>query len=211
MKKIFLGFGILISILLVLVGFNAYDRDEAAVKRMMEKLVSALEKDSVEEMRSLFAPFVVESTNKDGRLDDDIAYILQYISDDISQSSYKAIRTSDYISGDGYKKDVYCTYLLETPGETYKVHVVMRTSAWGVYKGKGILLMEVWSESDIERTITTNNLDNFHFRNSEGFMGIWYPTEDAEGNMTVDGEVVEDIEETDPAETSDEEETVISK
>ena len=43
MKKIFLGFGILISIFLVLVGFNAYDRDEAAVKRMMGKLVSALE------------------------------------------------------------------------------------------------------------------------------------------------------------------------
>lgn len=183
MKKVFFGFGILISIFLVLVGFNAYDRDEAAVKRMMGKLVSALEKGSVEDIRSLFAPFVVESTNKDGRLDDDIAYILQYISDDISKSSYKAIRTSDYISGDGYKKDVYCTYLLETPGETYKVHVVMRTSAWGVYKGKGILLMEVWSESDIERTITTNNLDNFHFRNSDGFMGIWYPTEDAEGKV----------------------------
>ena len=183
MKKIFLGFGILISILLVLVGFNAYDRDEAAVKRMMGKLVSALEKDSVEEMRSLFAPFVVESTNKDGRLDDDIAYILQYISDDISQSSYKAIRTSDYISGDGYKKDVYCTYLLETPGETYKVHVVMRTSAWGVYKGKGILLMEVWSESDKERAITTNDLDHFYFHPVDGFMGIWYPTEDAEGKV----------------------------
>lgn len=65
MKKVFLGFGIFISILLVLVVFNAYDRDEAAVKRMMGKLVSALEKGSVEDMRSLFAPFVVESTNKD--------------------------------------------------------------------------------------------------------------------------------------------------
>lgn len=75
MKKVFLGFGIFISILLVLVVFNAYDRDEAAVKRMMGKLVSALEKGSVEDMRSLFAPFVVESTNKDGRLDEDIAYI----------------------------------------------------------------------------------------------------------------------------------------
>ena len=183
MKKVFLGFGILISIFLVLVGFNAYDRDEAAVKRMMGKLVSALEKGSVEDIRSLFAPFVVESTNKDGRLDDDIAYILQYISDDISKSSYKAIRTSDYISGDGYKKDVYCTYLLETPGETYKVHVVMRTSAWGVYKGKGILLMEVWSESDKERAITTNDLGHFYFHPVDGFMGIWYPTEDNEGKV----------------------------
>ena len=35
--------------------------------------------------------------------------------------------------------------------------------------------------------------------------------EDANGNMTVDGEIVEDIEETNPSETSDEEETVISK
>lgn len=183
MKKVFIGLGIFLSTLLVLVGFNAYDRDEAAVKRMMGKLVSALEKGSVEDMRSLFAPFVVESTNKDGRLDDDIVYILQYISNNISESSYKAIRTSDYISRDGYKKDIYCTYLLETPGETYKVHVVMRTSAWGVYKGKGILLMEVWSGSDIERTITTNSLDNFHFRNSDGFMGIWYPTEDDEGKV----------------------------
>lgn len=183
MKKVFLGFGILISIFLVLVGFNTYDRDEAAVKRMMGKLVSALEKGSVEDIRSLFAPFVVESTNKDGRLDDDIAYILQYISDDISKSSYKAIHTSDYISRDGYKKDVYCTYLLETPGETYKVHVVMRTSAWGVYKGKGILLMEVWSDSDIERAIATNDLDDFKFKNSDNFMGIWYPTEDNEGKV----------------------------
>lgn len=183
MKKVFIGLGISLAILLVLVGFNAYDRDEAAVKGMMGKLVSALEKGSVEDMRSLFAPFVVESTNKDGRLDDDIAYILQYISNDISESSYKAVHTSDYISRDGYKKDVYCTYLLETPGETYKVHVVMRTSAWGVYKGKGILLMEVWSESDIERAITTNNLDSFHFRNSDGFMGVWYPTEDNEGKV----------------------------
>lgn len=183
MKKVFLGFGILISIFLVLVGFNTYDRDEAAVKRMMGKLVSALEKGSVEDIRSLFAPFVVESTNKDGLLDDDIAYILQYISDDISKSSYKAIHTSDYISRDGYKKDVYCTYLLETPGETYKAHVVMRTSAWGVYKGKGILLMEVWSESDIERAIATNDLDDFKFKNSDNFMGIWYPAEDGEGKV----------------------------
>ena len=184
MKKVFLGFGILISIFLVLVGFNAYDRDEAAVKRMMGKLVSALEKGSVEDMRSLFAPFVVESTNKDGRLDDDIAHILQYISNDISESSYDdSLHTVDYIGREGYKKDVDCMYLLETPRETYQIRVVMRTSAWGVYKGKGILLMEVWSESDIERTITTNNLDNFHFRNSDGFMGIWYPTEDAEGKV----------------------------
>ena len=71
MKKVFIGLGISLAILLVLVGFNAYDRDEAAVKGMMGKLVSALEKGSVEGMRSLFAPFVVESTNKDGRLDDD--------------------------------------------------------------------------------------------------------------------------------------------
>ena len=72
MKKVFIGLGISLAILLVLVGFNAYDRDEAAVKGMMGKLVSALEKGSVEDMRSLFAPFVVESTNKDGRLDDDM-------------------------------------------------------------------------------------------------------------------------------------------
>lgn len=183
MKKVFVGLGIFIAILLVLVGFNTYDRDESAVKHMMEKLVSALEKGGVEDMRSLFAPFVLKGTNQDGHLDEDIAYILQYISDDISKSSYKGLHTSDYICGEGYKKDVYCTYLLETPGETYKVHVVMRTSAWGVYKGKGILLMEVWSESDIERAITTNDLDNFHFRNSDGFMGIWYPTEDNEGKV----------------------------
>lgn len=184
MKKIFLGFGILISIFLVLVGFNAYDRDEAAVKRMMGKLVSALEKDSVEELRSLFAPFVVKGTNQDGHLDEDIAYILQYISNDISESSYDdSLHTVDHIGREGYKKDVDCMYLLETPKETYQIRVVMRTSAWGVYKGKGILLMEVWSESDKERAITTNDLDHFYFHPVDGFMGIWYPTEDAEGKV----------------------------
>lgn len=52
MKKVFIGLGISLAILFVLVGFNAYDRDEAAVKGMMGKLVSALEKGSVEDMRS---------------------------------------------------------------------------------------------------------------------------------------------------------------
>jgi hypothetical protein len=74
-------------------------------------------------------------------------------------------------------------YLLETPKETYQIRVVMRTSAWGVYKGKGILLMEVWSESDKERAITTNDLDHFYFHPVDGFMGIWYPTEDGEGKV----------------------------
>lgn len=36
-------------------------------------------------------------------------------------------------------------------------------------------------------------------------------TEDEEGNMVVDGEVVEDIEEENPSATSDEQETVISE
>ena len=39
MKKVFIGLGISLAILFVLVGFNAYDRDEAAVKGMMGKLV----------------------------------------------------------------------------------------------------------------------------------------------------------------------------
>ena len=63
-------------------------------------------------------------------------------------------------------------YLLETPKETYQIRVVMRTSAWGVYKGKGILLMEVWSESDKERAITTNDLDHFYFHPVDGFMVV---------------------------------------
>lgn len=36
-------------------------------------------------------------------------------------------------------------------------------------------------------------------------------TEDADGNMVVDGEVVEDIEEENPSATSDEQETIISE
>lgn len=175
--------GVIVLLLFAMVGFNAYDREEAAVKRMMVKFVSALERGSVEDIRSLFAPFVVEGTNQDGHLDEDIAQILQYIPDDISESSYYGLHTVDYISREGYKKDIDCVYRIETPGETYNVHVVMRTSAWGVYKSKGILFMEVWSESDIERAITTNNLDNFHFRDSDDFMGIWYPTEDSEGKL----------------------------
>lgn len=35
--------------------------------------------------------------------------------------------------------------------------------------------------------------------------------EDADGNMTVDGEIVEEIEETDPTKTSNEEETILNK
>ena len=177
-------FVIMMCLITCLVGCGVFQDEESVAAQTLEKLVCAIEDRDAEQVKSLFAPFVVESTNKDGRLDDDIAYILQYISDDISDSSYDdSLHTVDYIGREGYKKDVYCTYLLETLSETYKVHIVMRTSAWGVYKGKGILLMEVWSENDIERAIATNDLDDFKFKNSDNFMGIWYPTEDDEGKV----------------------------
>lgn len=181
MRKVILA--IVICLTICLVGCGTFQDEESVAEQMLEKLVCAIEDSDSEKVKSLFAPFVVESTNKDGYLEDDIAYILQYISDDISESSYSALYTSDYINGEGYRKNVDCIYLLESPDEIYKVHVVIRTSAWGVYKGKGILLMEVWSENDIERAIDTNNLDDFKFRNSDNFMGIWYPTEDDEGKV----------------------------
>lgn len=180
MKKAWI---VLAAAILLLAGCTAFGGEEKAADRMREKLVCALQDRSVEEVRSLFAPFAVKATNREGLLDEDIAYILEYISGDISGSSVKSCHVSDSISPEGYKKDVTATCLLDTTEGSYKLSLVLRTSAWGTYKGKGFLSLEVWSEADAKQVSATHPAKGFHFQIPKGHLGIWYPVTDSAGNL----------------------------
>lgn len=76
--------------------------------------------------------------------------------------------------------------LADTDTATYSVRVLFRAAATGEHQDTGILMLEIWSQEDIDKAVaqnTSDELDKFKFHSVDGYIGIWYPTERSDGTI----------------------------
>lgn len=176
----------LIMTCLFLCSCTSAEREKNAATETMDELVLLFENEDSDGLKNLFAPFVVEQTNKEGALDEDIHHIMEYFSGSPSSCSVENYYVTDSVSAGSYKKEICATYIFGTEIASYNIRVLFRTKAVGQYRDDGILTLEIWSQEDIDKAIeqnTSDELDGFKFHSVDGYIGIWYPTERSDGTI----------------------------
>lgn len=185
MKKAYIILGVMI-ISWFLCSCTSAEREKNAATETMENLALLFENKDSDGLKKSFAPFVVDQTNKEGALDKDIHYIMEYFSGSLSSQSMKNYYVTDSVSAGSYKKEICATYIFGTDTASYNIRVLFRTGAVGKYQDTGILSLEIWSQEDIDKAIeqnTSDELDDFKFHSVDGYIGIWYPTVQSDGKV----------------------------
>lgn len=185
MKKAYIILGVMI-ISLFLCSCTSAEREKNAATETMENLAVLFEKQDGDGLKNAFAPFVIEQTNQDGALEEDIHHIMGYFSGSISSQTMKNYYVTDSVKAGGYQKEICATYSFDTDTATYNVRVLFRAVATREYQDTGILMLEIWNQEDIDKAIaqnTSDELDKFKFHSVDGYIGIWYPTEQSDGTI----------------------------
>ena len=184
MRKAYAMLTVMISLLLC--SCTSAAREENAALETMENLALLFEKQDSDGLKNAFAPFVIEQTNREGALEEDIHHIMGYFSGSISSQTMKNYYVTDSVKAGGYQKEICATYIFGTDVASYNVRVLFRAVATGEYQDTGILMLEIWNQEDIDKAIaqnTSDELDKFKFHSVDGYIGIWYPTEQSDGTI----------------------------
>lgn len=171
---------------LLLCSCTSSAREESAALDTMENLALLFEGQDSYGLKNAFAPFVIEQTNQEGALEEDIHHIMEYFSGSISSRSMKNYYVTDSVKAGGYQKEICATYSFDTDIATYSVRVLFRAAATGEHQDTGILMLEIWNQEDIDKAVaqnTSDELDKFKFHSVDGYIGIWYPTERSDGTI----------------------------
>ena len=126
---------LVVMISLLLCSCTSSAREESAALETMENLALLFEKQDGDGLKNAFAPFVIEQTNQDGALEEDVHHIMEYFSGGISSQTMKNYYVTDSVKAGGYQKEICATYSFDTDTATYSVRALFRVVATGGTSG----------------------------------------------------------------------------